>query len=103
MRIISQDGTIDIPYKKTAIVITMQYGNAVITGECGSEKYTLGTYPDLNAAKKAMQLLHENFKSTMVLDGGFSYTSNHYIQPNYWVLPKVFKFPEQDEDLSGSI
>ena len=34
---------------------------------------------------------------TYVYDGGYDTVNGCYVQPNYWVLPKVFRFPKDDE------
>ena len=37
------------------------------------------------------------FRRGMELDGGYDVVNGCYVQPNYWVLPKVFQFPADEE------
>ena len=44
-----------------------------------------------------MEMLREKYLSRMELDGGYDITNGHYVQPNFWVLPRVFQFPKNEE------
>ena len=46
---------------------------------------------------KAMEMCREKYLSRMELDGGYDVVNGCYVQPNYWVLPKVFQFPADEE------
>ena len=46
---------------------------------------------------KVMEMLREKYLSRMELDGGYDITNGHYVQPNFWVLPRVFQFPKDEE------
>ena len=48
-------------------------------------------------AIKAMEMLRTVYESRMELDGGYDSVHKCYVQPNFWVLPKVFQFPQDDE------
>ena len=48
-------------------------------------------------AVKAMEMCREKYLSRMELDGGYDIVNKCYVQPNYWVLPKVFQFPKEEE------
>lgn len=95
MRIISQNGLLDAPYE--LIAISPYSGNmATIVGTFpgndigkGDRVYILGKYSTEEKAMKAMEMCREQYLSRTV--NGF------YVQPNYWVLPKVFQFPADDE------
>ena len=58
----------------------------------------IATYSTIEKAKKAMEMLRGTYLSRMELDGGYDAVSGCYVQPNFWVLPKVFQFPK-DEDV----
>lgn len=45
-----------------------------------------------------MEMCREKYLSRMELDGVYDVVNGCYVQPNYWVLPKVFQFPS-DEDI----
>ena len=103
MRVISQDGTIDVPYEYFSLVVS--------TGKCKDVEHVciychnisaphgtrLAEYSSKEKALKAMEMLREKYLSRMELDGGYDIVNKCYVQPNYWVLPKVFQFPQDDE------
>ena len=102
MRVISQDGTIDIPYES---VIIQRFGREIYflnKNLIGVEQLVsdmdIATYSTEEKAKKAMEMLRDTYLSRMELDGGYDAVSGCYVQPNFWVLPKVFQFPK-DEDV----
>lgn len=102
MRVISQDGTIDIPYES---VIIQRFGREIYflnKNLIGVEQLVsdmdIATYSTEEKAKKAMEMLRDTYLSRMELDGGYDAVNGCYVQPNFWVLPKVFQFPK-DEDV----
>ena len=101
MRVISQDGTIDVPYE---MVVIQGFRNGVyflnrnLTGvEKLADDIKLAKYSTEAKAIKAMEMLREKYESRMELDGGYDSVHKCYVQPNFWVLPKVFQFPQDDE------
>ena len=44
-----------------------------------------------------MEMCREKYLSRMELEGGYDIVNGCYVQPNYWVLPKVFQFPKDEE------
>lgn len=100
MRIISQDGTMDFPYKDSIVFIDTRAKDAIFVrmqaiGD--SEASIMAQYSTKEKAKKAMGMLREKYLTRMELDGGFDHVNKVYVQPNYWVLPKVFQFPAEEE------
>lgn len=103
MRVISQDGTIDVPYDNSSL--TMPSGKykdvEVAYIYCYNSSSPNGTklaeYSTKAKAIKAMEMLREAYESRMELDGGYDSVHKCYVQPNFWVLPKVFQFPQDDE------
>ena len=93
MRVISQHGNVDLPYEQIVVCHTMESVIALYNGE----KYVLGEYSFKEKAYKAMEMLREKYLSRMELDGGYDIVNKCYVQPNYWVLPKVFQFPQDNE------
>lgn len=103
MRVISQDGTMDVPYEYFSLVVSI--------GKCKDVEHVciychnisaphgtrLAEYSSKEKALKAMEMLREKYLSRMELDGGYDIVNKCYVQPNYWVLPKVFQFPQDDE------
>lgn len=103
MRVISQDGTIDVPYDYFSLsVASGKYEDVEVAYiYCHNLSSPNGTklaeYSTKEKAIKAMEMLREAYESRMELDGGYDSVHKCYIQPNFWVLPKVFQFPQDDE------
>lgn len=93
MRIISQNGYIDLPYERTHIVLRER----IIIAKCDGEQYLFAQYRTEEKAIKAMEMCREKYLSRMELDGGYDVVNGCYVQPNYWVLPKVFQFHKEEE------
>ena len=93
MRIISQNGKFDLPYENLAIFV--EYENVIARFE--NERHLLGQYSSEAKAIKAMEMLREKYLQYISLQGGESAFVEAVFQPNYWVLPKVFQFPQDDE------
>lgn len=103
MRIISQNGLLDMPYE---LIATSPYSEnmATIVGTFpgnvlgkGNRVYILAEYSTEEKAIRAIEMCREKYLSRMELDGGYDVVSGCYVQPNYWVLPKVFQFPKEEE------
>ena len=99
MRIISQDGKCDYPYENSTLFIDYMDGRVIkivpSTGGCKGTK--IATYSTEEKAIKAMEMLREKYLQYISLQGGESALVQAVFQPNYWVLPKVFQFPQDDE------
>lgn len=103
MRIISQDGTIDVPYDYFSL--SMSIGKYKDVEEayiyCRNSSSPIGTklaeYSTEEKAVKAMEMLKEEYLKYMEIEGSEVLTGQGVIQPNFWVLPKVFQFPQDDE------
>lgn len=99
MRIISQDKEFDLPYEETTIQV---FANGTIAAfsltDLGNDDFiTMAKYSTKEKAIKAMEMCREKYLSRMELDGGYDIVHGCYVQPNYWVLPKVFQFPKEEE------
>ena len=101
MRIISQDGTIDVPYEMVVIQRfeeDIYFLNRNLTGvEDLINDIRLAEYSTEEKAIKAMEMLREVYLKYMEIEGHADLTGQGIIQPNFWVLPKVFQFPQDDE------
>lgn len=95
MRIISQDGTIDLPYERFVISVNMQNkceiiawtGNHISDDEC----IVMAVYSSYAKAQNAMEMLREKYKDYAKATN----KSNFFTMFDY---PKVFQFPK-DEDV----
>lgn len=92
MRIISQNGQIDLPYNRIMLCVE----GVLVTARNDGNQYLIGKYFTEEKAIKAMEMCREKYLSIMELDGGYDATVG-YVQPNYWVLPRVFQFPKDEE------
>lgn len=101
MRVISQDGTMDVPYEVSSLNMVVGKYEDVVNAAiycCNSfSTIRMAEYGSEEKAKKAMEMLREKYLTRMELDGGFDHVNKVYVQPNYWVLPKVFQFPAEEE------
>lgn len=100
MRIISQDGKIDLPYKMSIVNIDYRNGKGIVAtlAWCGENVNVceMAKYSTEAKAIKVMEMMREKYLSRMELEGGPTINGG-YVQPNFWVLPKVFQFPKDDE------
>ena len=98
MRIISQDGIFDLPYEQATVTRLDEKVIAYPFSDLESTDYIqLASYSTKEKAIKAMEMCREKYLSRMELDGGYDIVNGCYVQPNYWVLPKVFQFPADEE------
>ena len=109
MRVISQDGFYDFPYdlvcltldendRKTIYAIPNPTMESLVNYDTGFP--VMGEYSTEEKAKRVLEKLHDKYLSRMELDGGFDTVNNCYVQPNFWVLPRIFQFPS-DEDVEA--
>ncbi len=99
MRIISQDKEFDLPYEETTI---QAFDNGTLAAfsltDLESDAFiTIAKYSTEEKAIEAMEMCREKYLSRMELNGGYDIVNGCYVQPNYWVLPKVFQFPKEEE------
>lgn len=100
MRLISQDGMIDVSYENILLFIYDDDRAVAIKAydSVSSDDFIcMGLYETLEKAETVMKMVREAYSSRMELDGGYDHVNGCYVQPNYWVLPKVFQFPADDE------
>lgn len=100
MRVISQDGCYDIPYEQAMLLrcgrrICLMSRNFIGVERTISDP-VIAEYSTEEKAIKAMEMCREKYLSRMELDGGYDVVNGCYVQPNYWVLPKVFQFPADE-------
>ena len=94
MRIVSQDGCYDLPYEQTVV---LREETHILVRTMEYEDLRIASYSTEEKAIKAMEMCREKYLSRMELNGGYDLVNGCYVQPNYWVLPKVFQFPEDEE------
>lgn len=105
MRVISQDGETDVPYENVALeesyagkFVDGLYSWKIVAYFALQERHKcMALYSSEKKAIKAMEMLREAYLTRMELDGSYNLVHHFYVQPNYWVLPKVFQFPQDEE------
>lgn len=101
MRVISQNGTMDFPYDNSLVFLheSCIKGNTCVEIQlCGDTEIDIvAEYSTEEKAVKAMEMLREEYLKYMEIEGHADLTGQGIIQPNFWVLPKVFQFPHDDE------
>lgn len=94
MRVISQDGTIDVPYENFVFGITLDnYISAVMDTAVRPTEVVNGImakYSSREKALKVMELLRESYLK-------FAHATNNDSFYTFFDNPKVFQFPADDE------
>ena len=115
MRIISQSGT-DYPYEQICI---QMMNNQINCKTCNSDRVDLlASYSSAEKARKAMEMLHMGYvglmPSLIISDRGISpadlekfkqsmagsqimVSSERHGHIEYYMLPRIFRFPADDE------
>ena len=109
MRVISQDGTIDMPYEEVLITLGCSgdkreyHINGHLIYPEGSSSVKIATYSTEEKAKKAMEMLRERhtdnvfcrediqYKAEIMLDEGLDIVREMMMKCEY------FRFPKDDE------
>ena len=108
MRVISQDGTIDIPYKLTSIQLvskTTIIAQGSYFGSSSDDNFvTVAEYSTEEKAQKAMEMLHDSYNNfDWIKTTGFSdelkAVCKHITKEDFKALTSpYFRFPK-DEDV----
>lgn len=111
MRLISQDGTIDVPYERVAVVVTGNY----IGAEMDSKRYAMATYSCEEKVDKVMEMLYEAYTGVLpaVIVSGDDFPAEDiqtiikskqsfvrvFDKDDFKIemLPRMFEFPADDE------
>lgn len=116
MRIISQDGKINIPYEMTALLVSDNYIQAVFSGGIQQSPYVMAMYKSQEKCKKAMEMLNrvyagmflsqnvemsdDDYKECIKMAArGFGIIKSVVNSPDMKFEPTniVFRFPGDDE------
>jgi hypothetical protein len=86
MRVVSQDGIVDLPYEQAIIGLSARFGNKVLATDLANRcNFYVAEYSSNVKAKKAMEELRECYLTVMKTGSG----SVDY--------PKIFQFPQDNE------
>lgn len=78
MRLVSQNGNVDIPYDKAILLHAQDY----VMARIGDKDYLMGEYSSMEKSYKAMELMQKQF---------LDYCCNYHSQSG------VFYFPKDEE------
>lgn len=116
MRIISQNGKIDVPYEMTALRASDNHIRMCMVGDTGKGSL-LAEYSSPDKVQKVMEMLHREYVGVMpspiISDlgissedlenlirstkGGQITTANNQGSVEYHMLPWIFRFPADEE------
>ena len=100
MRVISQDGRIDLPYEQIVVENNTVDKITIIAYAVDSYDYTvwkLAEYSTEEKAEKAMKTLRTEYERHFFGNGGAMAMADFYVQPFAFIPPKVFRFPPDSE------
>lgn len=116
MRIISQDGRINLPYEMTALLVSDNYIQAVFAGGIQQSPYMMAMYKSQEKCKKAMKMLNRVYAGMFLSQNvemsdddyeecikmaarGFGIIKTMVNSPDMKFEPAniVFRFPKDDE------
>lgn len=89
MRLVSQHGSVDIPYEQARIEHRQEEVVAIV----GDREYTMGKYTSMKKSYKAMEMLREEYDYVRTFETICNGSSNYPNLPSY-----IFQFPK-DEDV----
>lgn len=78
MRLVSQNGNVDIPYDKAVLLHAQDY----VMARVGDKEYLMGEYSSMEKSYKAMEIMQKQF---------LDYCCNYHSQSG------VFYFPKDEE------
>lgn len=78
MRLVSQNGNVDIPYNKAILLHAQDY----VMARIGDKEYLMGEYSSMEKSYKAMEIMQKQF---------LDYCCNYHSQSG------VFYFPKDEE------
>ena len=101
MRIVSQDGTIDVPYDLAALSIGILPSNKnstiYVRSKLLDEKpCVFADYSTKDKALKAMEMLRDAYTSSCYSDNGYDYSAQ-INRPFFFIFNRVFHFPQASE------
>ena len=100
MRLISQDGEVDVSYENVLLAL-YDGGLAVVIKAYNyisdNDFMCMGIYETVEKAETVMKMVRDKYLEYMSVRGGESPFTGAVTQPGIWVVPKVFQFPQDDE------
>lgn len=103
MRLVSQDGTVDVPYEKSAIYCSDGRISALFNDRC----LAMASYSSIKKCEKVMEMLRKQYSkfevSKVIACGSAEIMSKQLTQPKveetitqFWDIT-IFQFPKDEE------
>lgn len=96
MRLISQDGGVDLPYENV-ILESMDDCKCIFAHTGTGQPYRMAEYSSVEKLDKVMVMVRSKYGEYFYCEGGAMATANFYVPAFAFTPPKVFRFPEDDE------
>lgn len=96
MRLISQDGGIDLPYENV-ILESMDDCKCIFAHAGTAQPYRMAEYSSVEKMDKAMEMVRSKYGEYLYGKGGSMATANFYVPAFAFTPPKAFQFPDDDE------
>ena len=97
MRVISQNGKIDLPYEQIVGAISNTDGTRIVAFPVNAPDDTywrFAKYSTEEKAEKVMEMLRTEYERHFFGNGGAMAMADFYVQPFAFIPPKVFRFPQ---------
>ena len=93
MRVISQDGTIDVSYEMAVVYVECES----VIAKVGDKRYVMGSYSTEKKAIKAMEMCRHEYGKVFSFKGGVIPITGVMTQSVLFTYPKLFQFPKEEE------
>lgn len=88
MRLISDDGTVDVPYEKSAIYCS----DGCISAIFNDRSLAMASYSSIKKCEKAMEMLRDEYDYVRTFETICNGSTNYPNLPSY-----IFQFPKDEE------
>jgi hypothetical protein len=95
MRIISQNGKIDVPYEMTALYATDNHIRMCMSGDTGKGSL-LAEYSSMEKTKKVMGMIQQAYESSLYIDQLYD-NAAQVQRPYIFMRNNVFQMPLDSE------
>jgi hypothetical protein len=95
MRIVSQNGLIDVPYEMTALHATDNHIRMCMAGDTGKGSL-MAEYSSLEKAKKVMGMMQQVYESSLYYDHVYD-NAAQVQRPYIFMQNTVFQMPQDSE------
>lgn len=95
MRLVSQNGLVDVPYELTALHATNNYIRMCMVGDTGKGSL-MAEYSSLEKTKKVMGMIQQVYESSLYCDHAYDMAAQVQ-RPYIFMQNTVFQMPQDSE------